>query len=199
MNRTLTFDIGIAKVAALGGFAGGVAEMIWVAFYGGLTRINPDAVARGITESLFPAATESSFGPSIGIAIHLLLSIVLAAAFAWALWRPVLLRFGAGATLGSAVLVLAGVWAVNFFAVLPILSPAFVTLLPYDASLVSKLLFGLVMGLTLRWSSVAVKVRQLHTRGARSIDTGTRAEIRVNENLQSRWCTNSVTVTRDGG
>jgi hypothetical protein len=37
---------------------------------------------------------------------------------------------------------LAGVWAVNFFMVLPIVSPAFVHIVPYAVSLTSKLLFG---------------------------------------------------------
>jgi len=37
---------------------------------------------------------------------------------------------------------LAGVWAVNFFVVLPIVSPSFVHIVPYAVSLTSKLLFG---------------------------------------------------------
>jgi hypothetical protein len=42
------------------------------------------------------------------------------------------------------------VWVLNFFLVLPWLNPAFVALLPYGVTLVSKLLFGLAMGLTLQ-------------------------------------------------
>jgi hypothetical protein len=38
---------------------------------------------------------------------------------------------------------LIGVWAVNFFVVLPIISPEFALLVPYSVSLVSKVLFGL--------------------------------------------------------
>ena len=37
---------------------------------------------------------------------------------------------------------LAGVSAVNFFVVLPIVSPSFIHLLPYAVSLTSKFLFG---------------------------------------------------------
>ena len=37
---------------------------------------------------------------------------------------------------------LAGVWAINFFVVLPIVSPGFVGIMPYAVSLASKLLFG---------------------------------------------------------
>ena len=38
---------------------------------------------------------------------------------------------------------LVSVWAVNFFVVLPTISPAFVHLAPYSVSLMSKVLFGL--------------------------------------------------------
>jgi ABC-type transport system involved in cytochrome c biogenesis permease subunit len=38
---------------------------------------------------------------------------------------------------------LVGVWAVNFFVLLPGISPAFIHLVPYPVSLVSKVLFGL--------------------------------------------------------
>jgi hypothetical protein len=38
---------------------------------------------------------------------------------------------------------LIGVWTVNFFVVLPIISPAFIHLVPYPVSLMSKILFGL--------------------------------------------------------
>jgi hypothetical protein len=37
---------------------------------------------------------------------------------------------------------LATVWAVNFFVVLPVVSPAFIHMVPYAISLTSKLLFG---------------------------------------------------------
>jgi hypothetical protein len=45
---------------------------------------------------------------------------------------------------------LVGVWAVNFFIALPIISPAFVHLVPYPISLVSKVLFGLAAAEALR-------------------------------------------------
>jgi hypothetical protein len=46
--------------------------------------------------------------------------------------------------------ILACVWAINFFVVLPLISPAFVTLVPYPVSLVSKLLFGVAAAAVLR-------------------------------------------------
>ena len=45
---------------------------------------------------------------------------------------------------------LAAVWAINFFVILPVLSPAFVHLVPYSVSLMSKLLFGFAAAETLR-------------------------------------------------
>jgi hypothetical protein len=50
---------------------------------------------------------------------------------------------------------LAGVWATNFFVVLPIVSPAFVHIVPYAVSLTSKLLFGAAMAAVLRWQAAS--------------------------------------------
>ena len=77
------------------------------------------------------------------------MSITLAAIAA-----PVLLRIAArhsnsGFVIGGAVFLLALVWAVNFFIILPWLNPAFVTLMPYSVSLASKLLFGVTLGVVL--------------------------------------------------
>ena len=52
---------------------------------------------------------------------------------------PVVLGIAVHMTLAAA---LAMVWAVNFFVVLPVLSPGFVGLVPYEVSLLSKILFG---------------------------------------------------------
>ena len=49
---------------------------------------------------------------------------------------------------------LAGVWAINFFVVLPIVSPAFVHMVPYAVSLTSKLLFGVAAAAVLRRQAV---------------------------------------------
>ena len=45
---------------------------------------------------------------------------------------------------------LAAVWAINFLAVLPAVNPSFVHMLPYDATLASKLAFGAVAATMLR-------------------------------------------------
>ena len=45
---------------------------------------------------------------------------------------------------------LIGIWATNFFLVLPAINPAFVALVPYTTSLISKVLFGAAAALVLR-------------------------------------------------
>lgn len=55
---------------------------------------------------------------------------------------------------GLGVTALAGVWALNFLLVLPLLNPRFVTLMPYAATLVFKALFGLAMGAVLARAGV---------------------------------------------
>jgi hypothetical protein len=51
---------------------------------------------------------------------------------------------------GLVMLALAGVWAVNFLVVLPRVNAAFTHLLPYGATLLSKLLFGLAAAAVFR-------------------------------------------------
>jgi hypothetical protein len=55
----------------------------------------------------------------------------------------------------ATVAALIGVWAINFFVVLPAVSPGFVALLPLAVSFVSKMLFGIAAAVALRWQSLA--------------------------------------------
>jgi len=43
--------------------------------------------------------------------------------------------------------VLVLVWTMNFLVILPVVNPAFVTIVPYGASLTSKVLFGVAAAL----------------------------------------------------
>ena len=139
----------IWKLIALGGLAGGTAEVLWVTLYATATGISATEVARQFTASLWAEAANWSTAPALGIAIHMALALVLAA-----LCAPLLLRIARHAPpaaitiLGVGALTL--VWAVNFFLVLPTLNPAFVGLMPYAATLVSKMLFGYAMASVLR-------------------------------------------------
>lgn len=139
-----------SRIALLAGVGGGAAEIVWVALYSSVTSTPGVEVARQVTASVFPVAADLTLAPVIGIAIHLLLSIALGFAFAGIVWRLLAPRFGANALMPAAIATLALVWAVNFFVVLPVLNPAFVTLMPYAATLASKLLFGVIMASIMR-------------------------------------------------
>ena len=120
------------------GFAGGLAEVAVVCSYTAMTGRDAAVVGRGIA-----AAVGLAGAPAwAGLAIHMGLAAALGAGLC-AVFRAMggsrrptqPLEF----MLGS----LAAVWAVNFFVVLPLLSPGFVHILPYSVTLASKLAFGL--------------------------------------------------------
>jgi hypothetical protein len=140
-------------VGLLAGLSGGAAEVAWVSLYSSATETSGMIVAQQVTASVAPAAAELSSAPLLGITIHMLLSVVLGLAFAATIWRLVSPRLGAAALLATAAVSLALVWAINFLIVLPVLNPAFVTLLPYGITLASKVLFGVAMGSVLLLSS----------------------------------------------
>ena len=78
-----------------------------------------------------------------------MLSIALASVFVRALSR----RLGAATIFLAALAALAAVWAFNFLLLLPLINPAFVSLLPHPVTLVSKLLFGVAMASVLVWQA----------------------------------------------
>lgn len=139
MNRSRF--VGTLRTGALAGIAGGFAEIAWIVIYGVATGAPTEPIARGITATIIPALVTSSLSAWIGILIHLILAgaLGLGLAVAVRLFSP---RDNLG-TVGFVMLALAAVWAVNFLVVLPQINPQFVVLLPYNATLLSKLLFGL--------------------------------------------------------
>lgn len=143
----------IMRKVLLASLAGGVAEILWVALYAALSSVSGVEVARQVAATLFPSAADLAVAPILGIAAHLVLSLALAVAFACAVWIPFARRLDLPAAMVIAIAALAAVWAVNFLVVLPVLNPAFVTLLPYGASLISKVLFGVAMAWTLEGRS----------------------------------------------
>lgn len=127
------------------GAAGGLAEIAWVGLYASITGGNAAVIAKGVTtaagvDALFPAAAVSA-----GVAVHMILSLALGVALAVA-WRRLSDGSSAIGARAFGLAALAGVWFVNFFVILPLVSPAFTHLLPYAVSLTSKLLFGVAAG-----------------------------------------------------
>ena len=141
----------IAKQPSIGwhlllfaGLGGGLAEVLWVVFYAALAPISAIEVARQITASVFPALASAAVAPLLGVGIHLLLSLVIVVGFAIAVWLPFARRSRSETTI-SALIALAVIWVINFYVVLPVLNPAFVALMPYSVTFISKILFGLAM------------------------------------------------------
>lgn len=132
----------IWSIGAIAGFMGGIAEITWIAIYKNLAGGEAAEVARGISATLFPNFTASAATLPLGIAIHMGLAIILGIAVA-VFVRAALPR-GAPPILEPLAVVglLVGVWAANFFLLLPAINPSFVALVPYTASLASKVLFG---------------------------------------------------------
>jgi hypothetical protein len=139
------------RAVFLAGLAGGMAEIIWVSLYASFTSLEAETVAREVTASLLPAFAAGTAGVWLGILIHMLLAVVLGYAFAYVLWKPVARPRGMVATLTVSVLTLATAWTMNFFVVLPVLNPVFITLMPYPVTFASKMLFALAMAVILVW------------------------------------------------
>jgi hypothetical protein len=140
------------SIGAVGGLAGGVAEVGWIAFYGITTGTPTEPLARGIVESVIPQLATASWAVGLGILIHMGLAVAIGVGLALFL-RLALRRAGAGSfEFGLVMLALAAVWGVNFLVALPRLNPAFTHLLPYSVTLLSKLLFGLSAAAVFRTS-----------------------------------------------
>ena len=139
------------RLILLASLAGGMAEIVWVSLYAAFTSLTAATVAREVTASLLPAFAAGVTGVWLGILIHMLLAVALGYAFACVVWNPLVRPHGMVTTLAAAVLTLATVWTLNFFAVLPVLNPVFITLMPYPVTFASKMLFALAMAFTLVW------------------------------------------------
>jgi hypothetical protein len=130
------------STGAVAGLAGGAAEIVWIMLFEHLTGGEAAVVARGVTGSIFRQLESASLAIPLGIMIHMGLAILLGITIAILLrsWMP---RLG-GTALEPVVIIvmLIAIWATNFFLILPAVNPAFVAVIPYAASLVSKVLFG---------------------------------------------------------
>lgn len=123
------------------GFVGGLAEVGWIALHQAARGGDAAHVARGVFETVAPGLAPHALAAPLGVAVHMALSLALGLALAVALR----LFMNAAAPSRKALAVVAalvGIWAVNFFVVLPVLNPGFVTIVPYTVSLMSKALFG---------------------------------------------------------
>jgi hypothetical protein len=141
----------IMRTGAFAGIAGGLAEIAWVTLYAGMTDTAPAALARGVTTAAGISALLPEDSPvALGIGVHMALAAMLGIILVFA-WRAVVAkRPHLSNPYPFMLTALAAVWAINFFVVLPIVSPAFIHIVPYAVSLTSKLLFGVAAAAIVR-------------------------------------------------
>jgi hypothetical protein len=139
------------------GVAGGLAEIAWVTLYAGATGADPATLARAVTTAAGVSALFPSVPVAVGVTVHMSLAVTLGIALAFG-WRALSSRrLEIVNPFPFTLAALIGIWAVNFFAVLPSISPAFIHLVPYSVSLVSKILFGLAAAEALRLQDASAR------------------------------------------
>jgi hypothetical protein len=141
----------------IAGTAGGLAEIAWVTVYAGVTGGNAAIVARHVTTAAGLSALFPGLSAALGVTLHMTLAVGLGIALAFG-WRAFSAKHADAANpFPVMIAALAGVWAVNFLVVLPIVSPSFVHLMPYSVSLISKMLFGLAAAEAFRRQDAAAQ------------------------------------------
>ena len=129
----------ILSTGLLMGLAGGAAEVAVVSAYAAVSGSDAGLVGRGVA-----AAVGMDGGSALsGVAVHMGISLVLGMALAALMQTRLARKLPTGAIFPVMMATLAGIWLVNFFVVLPVVSPAFVHILPFAVTLASKLAFGL--------------------------------------------------------
>jgi len=134
---------------AFAGFCGGMAEIIWVVAYSLFSNIEPSNIASSISSTIFSNSIDPQVAPLVGVAIHLFLSSLLALGFGFFVLPYIQRLSNKYSTLITSIITLAVIWKFNFFVLLPIWNPEFINLLPLQITLLSKLLFGMTMGVML--------------------------------------------------
>ncbi|MGB6538223.1 MAG: hypothetical protein WBF58_19920 [Xanthobacteraceae bacterium] len=146
------------------GVAGGLAEIAWVTLYAGATGADPATFARGVTTAAGVSALFPADPVALGVSVHMVLAATLGIALSFG-WRALSShRLDTASPFPFMMAALVSVWAVNFFVVLPTISPSFIHLAPYSVSLISKVLFGLAAAEALRRqdaSALQVRLRPM--------------------------------------
>jgi hypothetical protein len=118
--RLETFRIGV-----IAGAAGGLAEIAWVTLYAGMTGGDPALLARGVTTAagvgaLLPAASPVMLDVGVHMTLAALLGVILTS-----VWQVLFAgRHGLTNPYPFMLTALGSVWTMNFFVVLPVVSPA---------------------------------------------------------------------------
>ena len=143
------------------GLAGGLAEIGVVWLYSALTGAEAATIARHVASAIGLNGGSAATGVAVHMGLAAALGVGLNAALRIVASRSARDWIVFSFMLGS----LAVVWAINFFVVLPLVSPGFVHLLPYAVTLTSKLMFGLAAAATLCALPPAVWARSAYKLG----------------------------------
>jgi hypothetical protein len=127
------------------GLAGGSAEIVVVWLYSLLTGGDAAMVARHIASAVGLDGSSAT----AGLAIHMGLAVALGIALSTTVQMLAGLLSRDGAIFCFTLGILAAVWVINYFVILPVVCPTFVHLLPYAVTLASKLAFGVTAATTL--------------------------------------------------
>jgi hypothetical protein len=157
---TNTHRLAIIRTGIVAGAAGGLAEIAWVTLYAGMTGADPGVLARGVTAAAGVTALLPASAVALGIGMHMALAVTLGVMLTLS-WRALAANRGLANPYPFMLAALAGVWALNFFVVLPVVSPAFVHIVPYAVSLTSKLLFGVAAAEIVRDEALFAARRQI--------------------------------------
>lgn len=109
----------ILDISITAGLSGGLVEIIWIALYGQLAHVSSADVARQMTFTLFAEPFFSAYPAVFGVLIHLVLSVMLSGVFVGLTHSALASKFGLSANIKNAVLLLLGIWVLNFFVLLP--------------------------------------------------------------------------------
>ena len=146
----------VTKTIVLAGIAGGTVEIIWVLLYSFGSPLQASSVAEEVTRSFLPQMAGVT-AVLAGVLIHYFLAMLIAGVAAIAYLRVFAGDIDETTMLATSIAALVAIWTVNFFFVLPVVNPNFVTLMPLGITLVSKILFGLAMGWAFfEWAGVRI-------------------------------------------
>lgn len=137
--------MGSTGTVFLAGIAGGTVEVVWVMLFCLMSPLQSSLVAEEIARSFLPQI--AGFPALVtGLIIHYALAVLIASMVVMTLLRLLGDRLDMRSVLAVSGVALAAIWLTNFFVILPVVNPDFVTLMPYTVTLVSKLGFGIAMG-----------------------------------------------------
>ena len=133
------------RTIVLAGIAGGTVEVIWVLLYCIGSPLQASLVAEEVARSFLPQMVGLT-AVFTGLLIHYVLALLIAAVAVFAYLRTFAGDIDEPAMFATSIAALVAIWAANFFVVLPVVNPDFVTLMPYTVTLISKIGFGITMG-----------------------------------------------------